>query len=465
MTIKSCQSVLRSVSQFHENEKLVAWLKDRPPIHYLTPERRRWVLFVGAFAAGLIALFNRNAEWRGSFDSPVWLAPLVDFPVFLGLIYLLYLAAARFRKLPAVIRRRPHLLLHLLFWAALAVLWWMPSDREPWRAALVLFTISLPYLIWRCDYMILSGQRGKAAATRFRDHLFYLWPLWGGTNTPFGKGFDYLSRCEAKTPEAYARSVLAGTKILLLVLFWEAAKLAMGAAVYADSRNPLLSQLGGYSLAIPRLKYIAADNSLASLPITWLSLYLELVWETLDVAASGHGFIGALRLFGFNVFRNTYKPLLAESTIEYWGRYYYYFKELMFELFFFPTYLRYFKSYPKLRMFTSVFAAAFVGNMYYHVLREKNGLVAGQFKRISNRLGPRIWYCLIFAVGIFISMLHQQKREGKIAAANTAREKLLKVGRIAWVWTYFGLLNVWSSAISLPVAGRVKFFFSLFGLR
>jgi len=465
VTIKACQSAFRSVSQFHENERLIGWLKSRPPIPYLTPERRRAILFFGAFAAGMIALFHRNAPWKAYVDPEIWLVPLINFPLFLGLIYLVYLAAKRFRKLPAVIRRRPHLPLHLLFWALIAALWLTPPAAGLWRQALVLFTVSLPYLLWRLGYLILSGQRGKAAASRFRDHLIYLWPLWGGTNTPFGKGLDYLSRCEAKTPEAYARSVLAGTKLLLLILLWEAAKLVMGAAIYGDPKNPLLSRWGGYSLAIPRLQYVAADNSLASLPITWLSLYLELIWETLDVAANGHGFIGGLRLLGFNVFRNTYKPLLAESTIEYWGRYYYYFKELMFELFFFPTYLRYFKAYPRLRMFASVFAAAFVGNMYYHVLREKNGLAAGHFRRIWGRLVPRIWYCLIFAVGIFISMLHQQKREGKTEAANTAREKLAKLGRIAWVWTYFGLLNVWSSAVSLPVAGRVRFFFSLFGLR
>jgi len=61
----------------------------------------------------------------------------------------------------------------------------------------------------------------------------------------------------------------------------------------------------------------------------WVGLYLELVWETLSLAAKGHVWIGVLRLFGFNVFRNTYKPLLAETVVDFWNRYYYYFKELM----------------------------------------------------------------------------------------------------------------------------------------
>src|SRR6185369_2906206 len=89
---------------------------------------------------------------------------------------------------------------------------------------------------------------------------------------------------------------------------------------------------------------------------------------TLAIAAKGHLYIGVLRLFGFYVFRNTYKPLLAETVVEFWNRYYYYFKELLASFFFFPTFTRYFKTHPRLRLLAAVFAAAFFGNMYYHVI-------------------------------------------------------------------------------------------------
>ena len=68
--------------------------------------------------------------------------------------------------------------------------------------------------------MVLSGQRGKAATTKFSDHFFYIFPVWDGTNTPPGKGHEYLSRAEAQTTAAYSRSVLAGIKLLLLVALW-----------------------------------------------------------------------------------------------------------------------------------------------------------------------------------------------------------------------------------------------------
>ena len=76
--------------------------------------------------------------------------------------------------------------------------------------------IQLPFFLWRVGYLLISGKRGKVAGTRFRDHLMYFWPFYGGANTPYGKGLDYLSRHEAKDEEALARSQLAGIRLLIL---------------------------------------------------------------------------------------------------------------------------------------------------------------------------------------------------------------------------------------------------------
>lgn len=115
MTIKSFHNALHRAAQFHESPKFIGWLKDRFAIVYLTAERRRTILFYGAFIAGAIALFRRNAKWREYSEPANWLAPLIDFPVLLGLLYLVYLAACRWQKLPPFIHRYPQLPLHLLF--------------------------------------------------------------------------------------------------------------------------------------------------------------------------------------------------------------------------------------------------------------------------------------------------------------------------------------------------------------
>ena len=355
-------------------------------------------------------------------------------------------------------------LFSFFFWLLLLIIWCAPEQSGFSLAVLAVVAVSFPYLIWRAGYMLLSGQRGRAEGSRFGDHLFYIWPVWDGTNTPPGKGHDNLIRAEAQTPEAYARAILGGIKLLLLVALWKIVIQVMGAVVYGDPKSSLTPLLKGFYLGIPRLKQILGSDASTPLFVMWVGLYLELVWETLSLAAKGHVWIGALRLFGFNVFRNTYKPLLAETVVDFWNRYYYYFKELMMEFFFFPAYVRYFRKQPGLRMITAVFAAAFVGNMYYHLLQAKDPLIAGNADRLWAILGARLVYCFLLASGIAISMLRQQKLRGNPNAATTRAGGFSRVKRIACVWTFFAVINFWNAPANLTIAERGRLFLSLFGL-
>lgn len=454
----------RAISQFHESERIIAWVQKQALVVWLMPSRRRTMLFVAAIVIGLMRTFRMYAEGNRQESSADWLPPLLAFPLLFGMIYLLYLVAVNFRKLPSAIRHRPQISLHLLFWTMLAFLWLVPNDGGIWRMVLVLVAISLPFLIWRCGYMLMSGQRGKSQGARFRDHLFYLWPVWGGPNTPIGKGLDYLSQREAGTPESYSRSVLSAIKLMALVALIELTTLILGATVYADPDNPLTRMIGIFAIGLPHLKDIVTGRTAASRFTTWVSLYIELISDTLKMAARGHKWIAALRALGFNVFRNTYKPLLAESIVDFWSRYYYYFKELLLEFFFFPTYLRYFRQHPKLRMLVAVFAAAFVGNMYYHVLQAGSVLAAGRVVEVVRALSPRLIYCFLLASGIYFSMLRQQRRRGMVEIADSATASINKLRRIAGVWTFYALINFWNLKTLLPVGDRLRFFLWLFGL-
>lgn len=460
--MKTLSDTYRTFSQFHENENLIGRVRSWHAVAWLTPKRRRLILSVGAFIAGAVALLDRHADWENYLTPGTWLPVSLSFPILLGLLYALYLCSVHFRRLPPLIRRRPQISLHALFWVVLVLIWTTPDDGALWRTVLILIALSLPYLLWRCGYMLMSGQRGKAAHTGLRDHLFYLWPIWDGTNTPAGKGFDYLSQREAQSVEATAKSQLAGLKALFLSLFMELGKLVMGGLVYGDRKNLLTRLLPGVTLGIPRLKYIVAGALSASLRTAWLSLYCDLIWETLSIAATGHVWVGIIRLWGFNVFRNTYKPLLAESIVDFWNRYYYYFKEVLVE-FFFPTYLRYFRTWPKARMFIAIFAAAFVGNMYYHLLQAKSPLVAGEVAKLWQSLGPRSVYCFLLTIGIYVSMLRQEKKRGQVADAKSTTAKIRRVIKIAGVWTFFALINFWNVRSGGTLPERFQLFLSFFG--
>lgn len=453
----------KAITQFHENDKLITWLQNQPLIDWLTPKRRRLALLIGALFAGVGHLVSRYARLQDDLPTTTWLIPSMTLLILLGFVYLVYLIASHYRRLPAIFRHRPQLYLHFIFWAILAAIWLTPDYAGIGKSIIMLMAASFPYMIWRCGYILLSGQRGHAARTIFRDHLFYIWPVWGGTNTPAGKGHDYLSRREARSREAYARSFLAGLKLLILALVWKLVLLVMGGAVYADPKSPLTAFLGAYSLDVPQIKYILRGDVTAPLFLTWISLYLDLLRRTLILAAKGHVWVGILRLFGFNVFRNTYKPLFAVSILDFWSRYYFYFKELLVEFFFYPTFLHYFRTQPRLRIIVAVFAAAFVGNMYYHLIQLKYPLIDGNFSYLWRRLEPRFVYCFLLAAGISISMLRQKRQRGTAPEAGATAGSVARLRKIAGVWTFYGVINLWSIKVNATLTQRTQFFFSLFG--
>lgn len=192
-----------------------------------------------------------------------------------------------------------------------------------------------------------------------------------------------------------------------------------------------------------------------------MSVYLELVRATTQLAIWGHVIIGCLRLLGFNVFRNTYKPLFAQSIVEFWNRFFFYFKELLVDFFFYPAFYRSGWAGPRLRLFLAIFAAAFVGNVYYHLLREYELIFAVDWSAMWTFWYPRLIYCSLLVLGIWLSMLRQLERRRTSAPASG----LSRLRAIAGVWTFYGLIHVWLVApYDIGVGRRWTFFMSLVGL-
>jgi D-alanyl-lipoteichoic acid acyltransferase DltB (MBOAT superfamily) len=236
----------------------------------------------------------------------------------------------------------------------------------------------------------------------------------------------------------------------------------MNALIYGEG-NALTDLIGGYTLNIPALGHLVKQGSHASHRLAWISIYCELIKQVLRHAAGGHGIIGILRLFGFNVFRNTYKPLLAESIVEFWNRYYYYFKELLTHFFFMPAFVGFGKklqAWPNVRLFVAVFSAAFVGNMYYHLLDKSAILAQGNTSDAITSLLPRLFYCFLLVIGIYVSMLREARRRQQ----PSTQKRMSRVLRIFCVWTFFALIFIWNVTGRASFYSRVDFFLGLFGL-
>ncbi|HEU4439987.1 MAG TPA: hypothetical protein VFT36_12110 [Methylomirabilota bacterium] len=452
--------LVRRVGQLHEDPAVVArwraWLG--PLLAWLTPRRRRSLL---ALAALYMVVSQPLREMFPAVDLRSPNGPAAATIVVLAClvaVVAVYLAALRFASLPAAVRGRPQIWLHGVFWALVVVAWLVPDDAGPAAVALSGIILVLPFLLWRMGYLLMSGQRGRVAGARFGDHLMYLYPAYGGTNTPYGKGLDHLARHEATTEDALARSQLAGLKLLILAAIYNGVLGLMAGLVYGDPR----SAWNQHGLGLPRLEQMLAASG-TPWAIAWASLYVGLVWDVLKLAARGHEIVGILRLFGFNVFRNTYKPLLAPSIVEFWNRYYYYFKELLVEFFFFPTYVRRFRSSPRLRIFAATLAAAGFGNLYYHVLQHDAFMLTLDWATIGQWLLSRGLYCLLLSIGIYVSMRREQGRRG--APAAPADSALTRLRRLAGVWTFFALLSIWADDNVAGFGQRVTFFLALFGVR
>jgi len=456
-------NTLRRFSQLHEHEAVVAWWQARTTwiSTRLTAGRRRGLLSLAAIVAAWMAVVKALPRAHGHPAAPVWLAGPIALAIVLALLYACYRAAVGFANLPALVRSRPQVALHAVFWSLLAIVWRWPDGDGARTAVLVSVATLLPFVLWRCGYLLKTGQRGKAVGTRFADHLFYLHPTWGDSNVPIGKGFDHLVRHEAHSPEAFARAQLAGVKLLVLALLWLGVRGLMAGLIYGEPDSPITRLLGGHVLHVPRLDQLLERRTPIRLLVAWGGVYVELFREVLKHAARGHVTVGALRLFGFNVFRNTYKPLLAESIVEFWNRYYYYFKELLVDFFFFPTFVRHFRTWPRVRMIVATFAAAFFGNMYYHALNQDALVLHGDLHAAWGALRPRLFYCLLLAIGISVSMLREQARRG---TATAPRGGLTRGLRIAGVWTFFAIVHIWSVGAQASFTQRARFFLSLLGL-
>ncbi len=108
-------------------------------------------------------------------------------------------------------------------------------------------------------------------------------------------------------------------------------------------------------------------------------------------------------------FHNTRSPLTSKTIAEFWNRYYYYFKELMVDFFFYPTFLRCFKKNQKLRIAAATFMAAGVGNVLFHFIRDSHFAMAVGLPRGIMGFGCYAFYCLILSIGIIGSQLRTRK--------------------------------------------------------
>ncbi len=435
----------------------IFWISPLLACFLVRPQWRRELL-----CAGSICFLYQSLERQPSWDyTPIHLGIMLTT---LLLIFAVYTWARDFQKLPARIKQRPLVCFHAFIWSLTIFAWIAPRYLDLWwQGFIVPFRWLLPFLAWRLSYLILSGKRGNVAGSGFLDHLWYCVPSFDGSNVPYGKGADYLNTNRADKPTDISRVQISGIKLLLLSKLWFFVEIVFSAIAYGKPGSFLESFLQGRSLGLAPMSQLIGSTPV-SFYVSWGSLIAELFHFVITLAAAGHLIIGCLRLFGYSVFRNTYKPLLAETIIEFWNRLFYYFKELLVEFFFYPVFANYFKGSPKLRMFAAIMAAAFLGNIYYHFMRDFGDLGRLGPTAAIEQLLPRTFYAFLLGLGVFVSMQRQQANRGA-SSVSKSRNSIRRMRNIAVVWLFYSLIHIWNvGPVEMTFTDRTRFFFQLFGI-
>ncbi len=350
----------------------------------LVPVRRRILVTVATL------IFTFVVPWN-TYLHPVYTFALIIFVIMLGGVC--FWLSVELRN--SVVGRHPVLFLLTGYSLFIVFAAYFPTNTPAYVTVWALAYTFGTY-VWFIAYSLLDSR--AADRDDFSLQLGTYRPFWGSTHTPFVKGASYLRRIEARNGEQLAVTQLKGLKLLAWSLL---------ISVFSKYFELFVH---GY-LAIPTFR-VAFAHSVQHSPdswyMCWASLFSAFLEEIFYISVWGHRIVACCRMAGFNALRNTYRPLSSRTIAEFWNRYYFYFKELMVDVFFYPVFLNCFKTRKKVRIAVATFAAAGFGNAFYHFIRDLNYIAQLGLWRALTSYHVYIFYCIVLAGAITISQMRKR---------------------------------------------------------
>ena len=430
----------------------------------LFPNDRKWILAAGTFTGlAFHYVFNENIQFHYlNFVSPL-LGPFLNRGIValveVGAMFLLLWFFIYLKSRWSVVNRRP-VLIHLTFFALLLAVF--SSLKLPTAIAgyLWIFLLAWNQSIWFINYILVQKiePTAKEALLQFgfvRQYMHY-------SSVPKGKSWRYLEGFNSKTADELAKAQLNGIKLLLWTCVLVIIRSTLRYSLFKDGSAWVLSSLN-WTLNLPSLQdtfYGAANGHPYSWYYGWIALLADFPLEILDLAITGHIAVACIRISGFSIPRNTWRPFEAMTIADFWNRYYYYFKELLVDFFFFPTFARYFKSNMKLRTMAATIAAACFGNFIYHFFFSIGNIPRLGFLGAIWYLHTYFFYTIILTVGICASQI--RILNGKKRPATPGRQIIARLG----VYAFFALTAIFNMhLVTGDIRDNFRFVASLFGLQ
>ncbi len=309
-----------------------------------------------------------------------------------------------------------------------------------------MLVVMTPY-VWFLPFAIMDQRSREPSPPLLQMAL--LRPFWSPAYLPFGKGPALLRKTLSKTPLDLTITQLKAIKLLV----WSNVLFGMQTA---------LTWVGEQLLSIPSLQEaIDAFLNGRAHPIyrSWLALILEVVTYSLNIALWAALFIGIARLAGYRLPRGSWRPLQSRTLMDYFNRFHYYFKELLVDLFFMPTFFTLFKRHPRLRMFFATFMAAGVGNAIWHFFYEIRLVATLGLANALESFTSYAFYCVVLATGIGLSQVRANR------GIHPPSTPLGRVTSFLFVWSFVVGLHVFGDeSRNHTLTERCRFLASLFGV-
>ena len=395
-----------------------------------------WVNFDGVEAAiereGLLRVLHVGYFRAASLVACV---PLAIAAIFL---------ARRFRDHP--LGRRPVLVQHivcvgLLALAASQLLHGLPQVLL-WSATAIFASY-----FWFLAYALMDQRRRQPAPFLLQLATFH--PFFApGTVVPMGKGAANWQSVEAGTAEELAVTQLKGLKLLVWAFALKAVMWMFHRVVY--------DRLGVVPLEIAFESFL--DGGEVTVRLGLLSILANFPEQLLNMAIWGHVIIAVARLSGFRLLRNSWRPLSSRTIAEFWNRYFYYFKEVLVHVYFYPTYLRWFKRHPRLRVAFATFMAAGAGNFFFHFILDNQRIAKLGLLEALVRSQTYAFYCVVLAGGIIASQLRTRQPD---VAAGWLRGRLLPSLGVALFFCFLSFFDGPQRHMSLK--RHFEFLIAVFG--
>jgi hypothetical protein len=309
-------------------------------------------------------------------------------------------------------------------------------------------TVAGAYL-WFIAYSLLDISSKSRDPFTLQVGTYHPFWDWASTYLPFAKGAAYLRRIGAQNAEQLAVAQLKGLKLLLWSVILDVLlKKAFRPVVYGYMGIPLYADL--FELSVHRVAF--------PWYLGWASLVANFLESMMGFSIWGHRAIASCRMAGFLALRNTYRPLASRSIAEFWNRYNYYFKELMVDCFFYPTFMRCFKKRGRWRLFVATFVAAGFGTSFYAFFSGLNYIEELGFWRALEGFKAYIFYTIVLALGIGIS----QVRDRTFANSGWIRGRLIPALSVTG---FYCVLSIFDHYLKrYPIEECFRFLAHLFNL-